>query len=313
MIRHLPIRIRLAAAFTATMAAVLLGVGVATVAHARASLDDSITESLTYRLGDLQPVATTAAPVLPGGSRDTAEQVLDRSGQIIASSPEIADHPVLGPSELAAAGRGQVLADHATAGELTGLVRIAASPVDDGRIAVAVVSLADRDAAVADLRQELQIGLPLVLLAAAVGAYLLAGAALRPVERMRARAATLTAEDPEQRLPVPVARDEISRLGATFNDLLARLHAALSRERQFVADASHELRTPLSLLTTELELALRRPRTAHQLTAALHSALEETGRLSRLAQDLLLLARTDHPDHPDHPNSTRELPCCGPC
>jgi signal transduction histidine kinase len=68
----------------------------------------------------------------------------------------------------------------------------------------------------------------------------------------------------------------------------------LDHERQFVADASHELRTPLSLLTTELELALRRPRTNQELTRALESALEDTHRLTRLAQDLLLLTRTEN-------------------
>ena len=289
-----PARIRLTAAFTVLMALVLLGVGFATVAHTRSSLDASITEALTYRLHDLQPTAATATPVLSGVSRDTGEQVLDPTGHLVAASPEVPDRPLLTPAELASAQHGRLLVDHAAAGTLDGPVRIGAAPTGDGsRIAVVAVTLSDRDAAVADLRQELLIGFPLVLLAAAFGAYLLAAAALRPVERMRARAATITGEAPEQRLPVPATRDEISRLGTTFNDLLDRLHTALRRERQFVADASHELRTPLSLLTTELELALRRPRSTRELTGALGSALEETERLSRLAQDLLLLARTD--------------------
>lgn len=297
-----PTRIRLTAAFTVLMALVLLGVGFATVAHTRSSLDASITEALTYRLQDLQPTAATATPVLSGVSHDTGEQVLDLTGHLVAASPEVPDRPLLNSAELASAQHGRLLVDHAEAGTLDGPVRIGAAPTADGsRIAVVAVTLSDRDTAVADLRQELLIGFPLVLLAAAVGAYLLAAAALRPVERMRSRAATITAEAPDQRLPVPAARDEISRLGITFNDLLDRLHAALERERQFVADASHELRTPLSLLTTELELALRRPRTAPELTAALGSALEETGRLSRLAQDLLLLARTDQASPPKQP------------
>jgi signal transduction histidine kinase len=140
----------------------------------------------------------------------------------------------------------------------------------------------------------------LVLIAAAVGAYLLAMAALRPVERMRARAAGITVTDPAARLPVPLANDEISRLGTTFNDLLARLHEAVDRERRFVADAGHELRTPLGLLTTELELALRRPRGNLELTAALRSALDEVERLSRLAQ-AMLAATADKPRDPDPP------------
>jgi signal transduction histidine kinase len=75
--------------------------------------------------------------------------------------------------------------------------------------------------------------------------------------------------------------------------MLARLHAAVEHERRFVADASHELRTPLALLQTELELALRRPRTREELEDALRSASEETQRLVRLAEDLLLIARAD--------------------
>ncbi|MGZ4530220.1 MAG: sensor histidine kinase [Mycobacterium sp.] len=153
-------------------------------------------------------------------------------------------------------------------------------------------NLADRDAAVADLRNELAVSFPLLLLATAIGAYLLAAAALRPVERMRTRAAGISATDADARLPVPPARDEIQDLGKTFNGLLQWLQDALERERQFVVDAGHELRTPLSLLTTEIELALRRPRSNPELVAALRSALQETTRLSRLARDLLTVADT---------------------
>jgi signal transduction histidine kinase len=109
---------------------------------------------------------------------------------------------------------------------------------------------------------------------------------------MRRRAASVTAASPGQ-LPVPRSRDEISRLAETLNEMLDRLHSSLEHERRFVADASHELRTPLALLRTELDLALRRPRTADELEAALRSAAEETQRLSRLAEDLLLIARGD--------------------
>jgi signal transduction histidine kinase len=75
--------------------------------------------------------------------------------------------------------------------------------------------------------------------------------------------------------------------------MLARLQAAVDHERPFVADASHELRTPLALLRTELDLALRRPRSREELESALRSAADETQRLSRLAEDLLLIARAD--------------------
>ena len=123
-------------------------------------------------------------------------------------------------------------------------------------------------------------------------AIVLAAAALRPVEMMRRRAENVTPSSPGL-LPVSPAGDEISRLAVTLNHMLTRLHAALEHERRFVADASHELRTPVALLRTELELALRRPRTAEELTLAIRSALDETVRLSGLADDLLLLARAE--------------------
>src|SRR5712691_3776954 len=110
---------------------------------------------------------------------------------------------------------------------------------------------------------------------------------------MRRQAAEITAADTGRRLPVPPAEDEIRRLGETLNEMLDRLETALERERRFVADASHELRTPLAMLRTELELALRRERSGAELRAALASAFEETDRLARLAEDLLVLARAD--------------------
>lgn len=161
--------------------------------------------------------------------------------------------------------------------------------------------------AYADLREELITSLPLVLVVATAGAYLLTAAALRPVERMRAQAAAISDTTPHRRLQAPPGRDEIARLAATLNAMLDRLQAGLEREKRFAADAGHELRTPLSLLKTELDLALRRPRTPEELTAALTSAAEETQRLVDLAEDLLLLARTDQTDHGSRTRHTVEL------
>jgi signal transduction histidine kinase len=110
---------------------------------------------------------------------------------------------------------------------------------------------------------------------------------------MRERAAQISVERPGERLPLPKAKDELSRLAETLNAMVARLEAGLARERRFVADASHELRTPLALLQAELELALRQPRSPEEAERALRSAAEEVDRLTRLAEDLLVLAQTD--------------------
>ncbi|WP_308203828.1 sensor histidine kinase [Frankia gtarii] len=150
---------------------------------------------------------------------------------------------------------------------------------------------------------------PLIALAG-LAAWLLSGAALRPVDRMRRQAAAMAASDlamvhsppgdPADReadtgfqLAVPTTRDEIAALARTMNDLLGRLHAARARDRAFVADAGHELRTPLTVLRAELELAARPGRSAAQLREAVHTAGEETERLIRLAESLLTLARMD--------------------
>jgi signal transduction histidine kinase len=111
---------------------------------------------------------------------------------------------------------------------------------------------------------------------------------------MRRRAAEISTTTLDERLPVPPARDEVARLGDTLNAMLARIEEGVERERRFVADASHELRTPLALLKAELELALRRERSPAELERAIASALVEADRLARIADDLLLLARSDH-------------------
>jgi signal transduction histidine kinase len=134
---------------------------------------------------------------------------------------------------------------------------------------------------------------PAALLFAVLAGYGLAAAALRPVEAMRRRAEAVSAHETGQRLPVPPARDELQALALTLNDMLERLEAAFEHERRFVSDASHELRTPLALLRAELELALNKPRSREELEHAVQSAAEETERLSRLAEDLLLIAGSD--------------------
>src|SRR5262249_3836184 len=118
---------------------------------------------------------------------------------------------------------------------------------------------------------------------------------------MRRRAAEISADRLAERLPIPPSGDELSRLGETLNEMLARLEEALARERAFVADASHELRTPLALLRAELDLALRHAETEAELRESLREASEETDRLIQLAADLLLIAASDQDEIPLRP------------
>jgi two-component system, OmpR family, sensor kinase len=222
----------------------------------------------------------------------TLAQLYGRSGRLLGVHPR--GLPALFPRSLILAARTrrvwrtEILRLHGRLGQW----RVLAESTGKGPIAVLARSLDPRADSLEHLRHELSIFLSLALLAASLGGYALAAGALRPVELLRRRAEGVNADEPVV-LPVPPATDEISRLAATLNDMLARLHAAVERERRFVADASHELRTPLALLQTELELALRRPRSHDELEDALRSAAEETQRLVRLAEDLLLIARAD--------------------
>ena len=130
------------------------------------------------------------------------------------------------------------------------------------------LSLEDRDDTLHSLLGQLLVVGPLALLLASVGGYFLAAAALRPVEAMRREAEAVSAAEPGRRLTLPPANDELRRLCGDAQQMLARLEAALERERRFVADASHELRTPLAMLRAELDLALRRERTPEELDKA---------------------------------------------
>ncbi len=306
MILRVPIRLRLTAVFTAAMALALAGVGAGTVLHFRHALDAAIDDTLTDRARDLPPLDSTGRLA---DDADTVVQVLTPDGGLRAHSARAGTTPLITPTQLAAARTRPTQTERDQVAGLPGRSRLLATPGPDGTVVVVAASLAGRDNAIADLQTELWTAFPLVLLIAAAAAYLLATAALRPVEAMRARAAAITADTPAQRLPVPPGRDEITRLGATLNTMLDRLHTALARERDFVSDASHELRTPLALLKTELELALHRPRTPTETHEALTAALADTDRLVTLAEDLLLLAAPTTPP-PPAPSPSHWRRCC---
>jgi signal transduction histidine kinase len=147
----------------------------------------------------------------------------------------------------------------------------------------------------------LVVGGLLAFLLSVGGAYLLARAALSPVEAVVSSAREMTEGDLSQRLPVAHPKDEIGRLTTTINALLARLEAAfarreeaLSRQRRFAADASHELRTPLTSIAGYAEMleewGLRDPQTAREGVAAIR---RESERMQRLVEALLALTRGD--------------------
>ncbi len=135
--------------------------------------------------------------------------------------------------------------------------------------------------------------LPLGLVLAASGGWLLAHRALKPVDRMTAAACRISAEHLSQRVDETGTGDELDNLAKTLNQMLTRLDAAFTQIRRFSADASHELQTPLTILKGELEVALRSARRPEEYRATMESALEEVDRIAHLVEGLLLLARAE--------------------
>jgi heavy metal sensor kinase len=296
----LSIRIRLTLAFAASMGIVLAVTGFLLVHHLATSLDRTLDQGLHAQATDVAALVQQAdtglreAPPVPIGSGGSFAQVLDAKGRIVDQTRGLGPKALLSGPLLELAKAKPVLVSRTS--RLGTDVRLLAVPVhaQDKRLVIVVgAPLDSRDEALSTLSQELQVGGPVALLVASLIGYLIAAAALRPVERMRARAGSISEQDLSKRLPLPRAHDEIERLGKTLNEMLARVEKGVERERSFVADASHELRSPLALLRAEVELALESPRDEEELRTALHSIGEEVDRLSQLAEDLLLLARLD--------------------
>lgn len=242
-----------------------------------------------------------SSPHGPGVPSEYLVQVLAPGGRLAQASQAAGDLTLLTPAEVRQAARSTLRLTVTRAG---GQLRLLAIPVADQRGWVVVVgaSLATIEETLHNVDLALVVAGIVGVLLVAIAAYLLARAALSPVEAMRREVEALAAEQRPSGagIEVPSTNDELARLGETMNDLLARLSGsfgqlsdALARERAFVADAGHELRTPLAVLRGELELAAREGRTPAELASAVHSALGEADHIARLAEDLLVLAQRD--------------------
>jgi two-component system OmpR family sensor kinase len=280
------------------MAILLTALGFYVYSRFQTELSEQIDQSLRTHGDDIASLVAhkdLSRSVELLGREESLAQVLTPDGGIYASTPQLGNHPQLTPAESAQAARESFITSRPHVRSIQGEARLLARPAQ-GRgqtyVVVVAATLDDRNESLRNLRTILLIGGPVALLIASLAGYAVSGAALRPVESMRRRAAVISADEPDERLPLPDADDELRRLGETLNAMLARLEAALERERTFVDDASHELRTPLALHKTELELALRYATTPAEMRAAIASAIVEVDRLSALAEDLLVLARS---------------------
>jgi heavy metal sensor kinase len=296
----LPLRLRLAAIFALATAAVLAVGGYFFVHQLQKGLVDSTDSTLQTRAAGIadalaQPAAKPvglleadrAAPLPLGGSE---AQILDATGRVV-SSTSASHRPMVSRARV------ERVTGHSTfftgGGEAQRYILLRVTYTGQPLTVVVRSSLEGTDEASDRAERQLVFGaIPLTLLAGLAG-WLLAGAALHPVERMRRQVASLSEDELGPTLDVPRTRDELASLAGTMNDLLDRVRRARRRERHFIAEAGHELRTPLAILQGELELALRPGREPEELRSALSIASGETQRLHRLAEDLLLLARGD--------------------
>ncbi|HEY6279616.1 MAG TPA: ATP-binding protein [Streptosporangiaceae bacterium] len=302
------LRTRLALIFGLGSGALIAAAGLAFVWQLHTSLNAALDRELRVRADAL--AARLASGPLPAGSPAGTEQAGSHAGQFPASDQVAqvltwgervryssgieSSRPLLSRAQLRKVVAGKPLTLMSVVeGEWMRMLasRVPARP--HPVVTVVGVPSAIADAALARARLALVIGGPLAMLAAGLGGWLLTGAALRPVGRMRRRLAEITSRDTAARLPVPGTGDEIAALAVTMNSLLDRLQLAMARQRAFTADAGHELRTPLTALKAELELAARPGNTRAALAAAVGAAASDTDRLIRLAEELLLLARTD--------------------
>ncbi len=176
-------------------------------------------------------------------------------------------------------------------------VHVYALPIVDNNQVLGVlqvaINLGDVSSILHLLLLTLLIGGPLIVIAVGGSGYLLAARALAPIDKITRTARHISANDLSARLNLPESEDEVGRLIATFDSMLARLDAAFQRERQFTADASHELRTPVSTIQTIIGSTLARTRTGAEYKQALLDLSQEAQQMRTLIEGLLQLARND--------------------
>lgn len=174
--------------------------------------------------------------------------------------------------------------------------RVYTGPVEVNDTTAFVVTIAapmtEAEASLARMRILFLFLVPAVLVLASIAAWFIARAAFSPVSSMITTARRITADNLGARLDLPGADDEIRLLGETLNGMMDRIENAFSAQRQFVADASHEIRTPLTIIRSELELLRKRVRGARK-TKEVDAIIAEVDRLSKMAENLLLLSRLD--------------------
>ncbi len=298
------VRGRVTTLATLVVSLVLVATAAALVAQQRAVLSEQLDEALAAdadRLTDSLASRPAATELIVTGDDDAVAQLVTPSGEVLASSPNLADTPPLGD---APAGAGDVFVTSGAIGTEDVDYRLLSRRFRAADRRTLVVHVAaptdDIDETVRALVVSMSVTLPAVTVVLAGLIWVLVGRTLRPVERIRAEVASIGSGGLDRRVPQPPGGDEIARLATTMNAMLDRLEVSMRQQQRFVADASHELRTPLTRIRSELEVALAHPPRAGDAVnadlAALRSLLDDVDALQRLIDDLLVLARAQEAD-----------------
>jgi signal transduction histidine kinase len=277
------VRTRITLGATAVVAVALLLGAIVFWATLRLSLLDGLSASAEQDAEVIASQLEEGGPAALGElDDDRFVQVVDDSGVVVAASENAPTSPVT-----------------ARSGEDPGTVSVdgevfvtAIDDADGGFIVIAGRSTEPTDETLATVAGLLAIAVPLLIVVVAVTTWFVVGRALSPVERMRRQVDAVTSTTLARRLDETGTDDEIGRLARTMNGMLDRLEASQATQRRFISDASHELKSPLAALRQYAEVARDHPeRISGQELGDV--VLEEGGRLERLVQGMLVLARAD--------------------
>jgi signal transduction histidine kinase len=278
-------------AVATVVVAIALAVGAtALITALRHTLIDEVAEAGRAQAGDVvRQLEAGRPPILEvAGGDEQLIQVITPAGAVVASSPNVAGMPALVRLE---PGQSAQVVTPLDDDEFVAVAEGAETP-DGPRIVVVARALVEVLDTTTVLTRLLIIGLPVLLAVVAITTWFAVGRALAPVEAIRREVDEISAAQLHRRVPQPAADDEIGRLAATMNRMLARLESARNSQRRFVSDASHELRSPITTVRQHAEVALAHPdRISAQELADV--VLAEQQRMERLVEDLLLLARAD--------------------
>ncbi len=285
------VRVRITMAAVTVVGVTLVVASVAMVVLLHRTLVGDVREAATIRgegIAELMEVEKDEA-VLNGHPDEEFVQILRADGSVADSSDNLHGEPAV----VVLRGDESRQIDSVPF-ESNTFLAVGITGIRQGQPVTIVVgrSLEPVEEAVRDVSSLLVFGIPLLLVLVAFGAWWMVGRALAPVEAIRSEVETITAQQLHRRVPDPPGSDEIARLAATMNGMLARLELERARERQFVSDASHELRSPIASIRQYAEVAVAHP-DASDLGELAEVVLEEIAVLQRLVDDMMLLTRID--------------------